>query len=157
MFRTSSSSLLAALACLAVASCQSGTQATVATPPPAPEMAAPVPESAPEAEPSTLDGVYTAEQAQRGFDLYSAECSECHETADWQEGGFLGRWADQSVYRLWYYINDRMPYDDPWSLSRQQVTDVLTYILQLNDLPTGENELGADDDSIDDYWIVWNR
>jgi mono/diheme cytochrome c family protein len=143
------------LACLAVAACQSGPPATVSTPQPAPQVV--VADTEPEAEPSTLDGVYTAEQARRGFELYSAECSECHESEDWQEGGFLGRWADQSVYRLWYYINDRMPYDDPWSLSRQQVTDVLTYILELNDLPVGDTELGADDDSIDDYWIVWSR
>lgn len=141
------------LVCLAAAGCQSGAQTEVVTPQPAPESVAV--ETEPEAEPSTLDGVYTADQAQRGFDLFQAECAECHEPEDWQEGGFLGRWADQSVYRLWYYINDRMPYDDPWSLSRQQVTDVLTYILQLNDLPTGESELGPDDDSIDDYWIVW--
>ncbi len=49
-----------------------------------------------------------------------------------------------------------MPYDDPWSLTRQQVTDVLTYILQLNGLPAGDVELGTDDDTIDDYWIAWS-
>ena len=48
-----------------------------------------------------------------------------------------------------------MPYDDPWSLSRQQVTDVLTYILQINGLRAGDTELATDDDSIDDYWIAW--
>jgi hypothetical protein len=50
-----------------------------------------------------------------------------------------------------------MPYDDPWSLSRQQVTDVLSYILQLNGLPTGAAELGVEDDDIDDFWINWTR
>jgi len=107
-------------------------------------------------EPSTLDGVYTLAQAARGEALFNAECSECHETTDWTEGGFQNRWAGQSTYQLWYYINDRMPYDDPWSLSRQQVTDVLTFILKLNDLPAGSVEMGTEDDDIDRYWIVWN-
>ncbi len=109
----------------------------------------------PDVEPSTADGIFTAAQAERGHELFRAVCSECHDAADWTETGFKNRWEDQSVFQLWYYINDRMPYDDPWSLTRQQVTDVLTYILQLNGLPTGDAELATDDDSIDDYWIVW--
>lgn len=107
-------------------------------------------------DPTTADGIFTVAQAERGHELYRQICSECHDTEDWTETGFRNRWEDESVFQLWYYINDRMPYDDPWSLSRQQVTDVLTYILQLNGLPDGDAELATDDDSIDDYWIVWN-
>lgn len=138
-----------------VSACSSG---------PAPEAApAPRPQAAPavqpdaDAEPSTADGIFTLAQAERGHELFRAVCSECHDAADWTETGFQNRWENQSVFQLWYYINDRMPYDDPWSLTRQQVTDVLTYILQLNDLPAGDAELATDDDSIDDYWIVWDR
>ena len=128
---------------------------------PAPE-AAPAPAQPaveavePEEDPTTADGIFTVEQAERGHELFQSVCSECHDVEDWMETGFRNRWEDQSVFQLWYYINDRMPYDDPWSLTRQQVTDVLTYILQLNDLPAGETELATDDDSIDDYWIVWD-
>lgn len=129
---------------------------------PAPE-AAPAPQPRPEPEvearedPTTADGIFTVAQAERGQQLFRGVCSECHDQEDWTEVGFRNRWQDQSVFQLWYYINDRMPYDDPWSLSRQQVTDVLTYILQLNDLPAGDAELATDDDSIDDYWIVWEK
>lgn len=126
---------------------------------PSPETAAPAPAEEVEDErasdPTTADGIYTAAQAERGQELYREICSECHDTEDWTETGFRNRWEDESVFQLWYYINDRMPYDDPWSLSRQQVTDALTYILQLNGLPAGESELATDDDTIDDYWIVW--
>lgn len=132
-----------------LAACSSGSTGTVAAP------AQPAPAVEVDEDATTADGIYTMAQATRGQDLFSESCSECHDTADWTETGFRGRWVDQSVYQLWYYINDRMPYDDPWSLSRQQVTDVLTYILQLNDLPAGETELATDDDSIDDYWIAW--
>lgn len=134
-----------------VAACSSG-PAPAAAPAPAADTA---PMAAPDVEPSTADGIFTAAQAERGHELFRAVCSECHDAADWTETAFRNRWEDQSVFQLWYYINDRMPYDDPWSLTRQQVTDVLTYILELNDLPAGSAELATDDDSIDDYWIVW--
>ena len=108
-------------------------------------------------DPTTLDGINTTAQAERGGAVFQESCAECHETEDWTETAFLGRWADQSTFQLWYYINDRMPYDNPWSLSRQQVTDVMTYILHLNELPTGSEELGTTDDDIDRYWIVWEQ
>ena len=143
--------LLSALAL--VAACSSS-PAPEAAPTPAQPAAEPAEETAD--EPTTADGIFTVAQAERGHELYQNVCSECHDTEDWTEVGFRNRWADESVFQLWYYINDRMPYDDPWSLSRQQVTDVLTYILQLNGLPAGDTELATDDDSIDDYWIVWD-
>ena len=59
------------------------------------------------------------------------------------------------MFRLWYWIYERMPHGNPGSLTREQVTDALTYIFQLNGLPAGGMELGTDDDSIDDYWIIW--
>ena len=46
--------------------------------------------------------------------------------------------------RFWYYIFEQMPEGEPpYTLSREQVTDVVTYILQLNALPEGTAELGA--------------
>ena len=142
--------LVAVNALALLAACSSGAAGPAVVPSPADQPSA---DSA--AEPTTADGIFTLAQAERGVDLFQSTCAECHDTADWIETGFKGRWEGQSVFQLWYYINDRMPYDDPWSLSRQQVTDVLTYILQLNGLPAGASELATDDDSIDDYWIAW--
>jgi mono/diheme cytochrome c family protein len=135
-----------------VAACSSGSSAPAVAPAPAADE--PVAEES--SDPTTADGIFTVAQAERGHELFRTTCAECHEAADWTDAGFRGRWEDESVFQLWYYINDRMPYDDPWSLTRQQVTDVITYILQLNDLPAGETELATDDDSIDDYWIAWS-
>jgi len=39
---------------------------------------------------------------------------------------------------------DTMPPDDPGSLGTEDYTDVLTYLLQLNGYPAGEEELPAD-------------
>ncbi len=144
---------LPALALLVVHGCASG-GSPAAESMPAPSTGAAM--AAEEVEPTTADGIYTLAQAERGRALFQSTCSECHDVEDWTDASFRGRWEDESVFQLWYYINDRMPYDDPWSLSRQQVTDVLTYILQLNELPAGDAELATDDDSIDDYWIAWS-
>lgn len=106
-------------------------------------------------EPNTTHGIYTDAQALRGAEAFKEVCSECHETKDWTDPAFLDRWEEASVYRLWYWIYERMPHGQPGTLSRQQVTDALTYILQLNGLPSGDTELATDDDTIDDYWIIW--
>ena len=106
-------------------------------------------------EPNTTDGIYTEEQAARGHEAFKAICSECHALDDWTDPAFLDRWEEASVYRLWYWIYERMPHGQPGTLSRQQVTDALTYILQLNGLPPGKTELATDDDTLDDYWIIW--
>jgi len=140
----------------AFAACQTGSPGPSSTP--AASDAAPLSQPAARSksdEPNTMDGVYTAAQAKRGEAVFGAVCSECHEPSDWTDSGFLARWNEDSVFRLWYYIFERMPHGNPMTLSRVQVTDALTYIFQLNGLPAGSQELGTDDDSIDDYWIIW--
>ena len=120
------------------------------------QNAAPALETASKAdEPNTTDGIYTGEQADRGHAVFGAICSECHVVGDWTASAFLDRWEEASVYRLWYWIYERMPHGQPGTLTRQQVTDALAYILQLNGLPSGPAELDTDDDTLDDYWIIW--
>lgn len=148
-----SSSIWFLLAAAALGSCRSATPEPNTAPAPASAARSPVPRIA---EPNTLHGVYTTAQAQRGRQVFGRICSECHETADWTDPAFLERWEEASIFRLWYWIYERMPHGDPGSLSREQVTDALTYIFQLNGLPPGPNELGTDDDSLDDYWIFWS-
>ncbi len=157
--------------------CQSAAPGGEPAPPPAPpadEAAATAPMSsdAPEAttpdetaggetvtselSPSTLDGIYTPEQAQRGYQVWENTCSECHDAEDWTETAFRDRWNEDSVYRFFYYIYERMPEGSvPYSLPRQDVADVLTYILQLNGVPAGDSELGSDDDAVGEHWLVW--
>ena len=107
-------------------------------------------------EPSTLDGIYTPAQAQRGRQVFENICSTCHQTEDWQDAMFLARWEGESVFRFWWFIYERMPYGEPpYSLPREQVSDIVTYILQLNGLPPGDAELGSDDESIGVHWLHW--
>lgn len=151
------------VAALGTLACQTGTATPASAPRPAAEQG---PASQPEAppaprskadEPNTTDGIYAEAQAVRGRQVFEQICTECHVPADWTEPAFLERWEEASVFRLWYWIYERMPHGNPGSLTREQVTDALTYIFQLNGLPPGPGELADDDDSIDDYWIIWTR
>ena len=147
--------LFAAIALL-LAACQSG--------PPPGASSAPAPVDSPNPNgvtvehktPNTLEGIYTSAQAQRGRQVFENICSRCHHTEHWQEERFLARWEGVGVFRFWYYIYERMPEDEPpYVLTREQVSDVLTYILQLNGLPSGDAELGSDDDSVGQHWLYW--
>ena len=151
--------LLAAIT-MSLTACQSGTSFGAD----AGQAPAPVSSSTPSGiteefkEPNTLEGIYTPTQAQRGRGVYDAICSNCHKTEDWQDESFLARWEGESVYRFWFYIYESMPEGEPpYSLPRDQVSDVVTFILQLNGVPAGEAELGSDDDSIAQHWLYWGH
>jgi mono/diheme cytochrome c family protein len=98
---------------------------------------------------SVWDGVYTEDQAKRGAAVYAKECASCHgaelgggESAPALVGGaFLTNWNTLTVGDLFERIRQSMPQDDPGRLSRQQDADVLAFMLQANEFPTGKTEL----------------
>ena len=95
------------------------------------------------------DGVYTEAQATRGEATYNERCSACHGTE--LEGGdmtpglttgmFTSNWNELTVGDLFERIRITMPLDNPSSLSRQQVADVVSFLLKANKWPAGESEL----------------
>lgn len=105
---------------------------------------------------TTLDGVYTEEQALRGAQVTEDVCRECHDDEEFV-GAFIRSWAGASVAALYDDIYSLMPEDQPGSLPPQQYADVIAYILQLNGLPPGEIELGAARESLERVVIEANR
>ena len=105
---------------------------------------------------TTLDGVYTVEQAARGAEVVEGVCRECHDDEEFV-GAFIRSWAGASVAALYDDIYSLMPEDQPGSLPPQQYADVIAYILQLNGLPPGEVELGAARESLERVVIEANR
>ena len=101
---------------------------------------------------SVWDGAYTEGQAKRGGDVYSQECASCHgqtlaggEAAPGLIGSdFLQEWAGLTVGDLFERIRVAMPQDSPGRLSRQQYADIVARILNANEFPAGESELGTD-------------
>ena len=99
----------------------------------------------PAAAQSVWDAVYTAEQADRGKEIYLAECVLCHgETLLGAEDGpgligdyFIEGWDGQTADVLVELIRKTMPTDGPGLLSRAQSTDLTAYIFQENTFPAG--------------------
>jgi mono/diheme cytochrome c family protein len=98
---------------------------------------------------SQWDGVYTAAQAHRGESLYGEYCVICHgedllggEMAPPLIGGqFQSNWNQQTLGDLYERIRISMPLTAPGSLTRQQVADVLSYLLSKDNYPAGRVEL----------------
>ena len=103
-----------------------------------------VPASA-QATRTTMDGVYTNEQADQGAKTYEAICAKCHATGASLTGpGFLNKWSDQSLYRLWEYLSTRMPYGAPGTLTPEEYLGMLAWILRQNGYPAGETPLPSE-------------
>jgi S-disulfanyl-L-cysteine oxidoreductase SoxD len=95
-----------------------------------------------EAAASTQDGVYTPDQAARGKQTYQQACVGCH-VLDWYRGDVVRVWDGEPLFGLFEIIRTRMPEDNPGSLTRRQYVDMLAYILELNGMPAGEQELST--------------
>ena len=97
------------------------------------------------------DGVYTDAQASRGEGLYGQLCVACH-AADLSGSGapalagteFLDSWNKAPVADLVEKISTSMPSSAPGSLSRDQATDLVAFILKSNKFPAGSDDLSSD-------------
>ena len=102
-----------------------------------------------EATRSVWDGVYTEEQAKRGLELYAQECSTCHaadlsgngEASALTGPGFLANWSGLTVGDLFERVRISMPPNKKGKLNRQQIVDILSYIIKYNSFPAGKSEL----------------
>ena len=95
------------------------------------------------------DGVYTEAQALRGQDSYKAICGYCHRD-DLSGGGseagapslrgtiFTSQWQDRQLVDLFVSIGTTMPKNEPDSLTAQVVADIVSFLLQANDIPNGD-------------------
>lgn len=97
---------------------------------------------------STLDGVYTDEQASRGKDVYLNSCRSCHTPASHTGATFTKWWRGKHLSDLFAFVSTTMPKNDPGSLAPGDVADVMAYLLKMNAMPVGPNELPADPDSL---------
>ncbi len=111
-----------------------------------------------EAGHSIWDGVFTAEQAQRGATEYASRCATCHGETLAGNGTdapaltgkmFLNDWDGLSLTALFDRIHTTMPQSNPGTLSGQVAADLTAYVLSVNQLPAGAKELTDDAQSLE--------
>jgi mono/diheme cytochrome c family protein len=98
---------------------------------------------------TTNDGVGTAAQVKRGADTYAMQCAACHDsqlagsgTAPALAGtDFSANWKDETVGSLFERIRATMPADNPGSMKREQVADLVAFILNFNKYPMSQKDL----------------
>jgi mono/diheme cytochrome c family protein len=109
-----------------------------------------------QADSSTRDGVYTAEQAKQGKVLYEKQCANCHGTTLEGKGKnvplvgnvFLDKWTDQTMADLFMKTNATMPASAPGTMSTDETAEVLAYILSVNKFQPGQKPLPTDPDEL---------
>jgi mono/diheme cytochrome c family protein len=100
---------------------------------------------------STLKGVYSADQATAGAQLYAARCAMCHgkmlegtfETPALQDR-FIANWSKAPLSDLYDYLARAMPQFAPGSLNPDETAKIVAYLLQSNALPAGPQALPAE-------------
>ncbi len=114
--------------------------AQTSSPPPAADEAA--------AETTIWDGVYTTAQAERGERVAQASCLGCHSQNEWATPMFLTVWSGRPVVDLYENLRMTMPYDAPGRLSREEYSEIVSYILRLNNAPAGDADLPSDPEGL---------
>lgn len=93
---------------------------------------------------STMSGVYSTAQAGRGEETYMNVCVACHPGGTYATPAFKTSWAGRPLSELFDIVKEKMPKNDPGSLTAQEAAQVLAYLLKINDVPAGETELPAE-------------
>lgn len=111
---------------------------------------------------TTWDSVYSPEQAGRGETTYARTCSRCHaasmsgkdEAPALTGASFMGSWNGLSLFELHDRVRTTMPTDTPGTYSRQDIADVLAYILKFNQFPAGKAELPSTENELKSITFV---
>jgi quinoprotein glucose dehydrogenase len=103
---------------------------------------------------SAKEGVYTADQAKRGEALYKDNCAACH-GEDLAGSGPMPALAGNDFITNWKTVGDlfekthtSMPASAPGSLSEQQTSDIIAFLLSKSNFPAGTTELAAKQDAL---------
>jgi hypothetical protein len=93
---------------------------------------------------STLNGVYTTAQASAGEEVYFTFCVSCHPTPTYTGPAFKLHWQGRPLADLYEWVSEKMPKNEPGSLTPKQSVDAIAYILRLNKLPAGQTPIPTD-------------
>jgi mono/diheme cytochrome c family protein len=93
---------------------------------------------------STMAGVFTVEQATRGESTFASVCLSCHTVEEQQGAAFTKKWVGFPLWDLYDYVATSMPQSDPGTLSPKEYAQVIAYLLKINGMPAGKDEIASD-------------
>jgi mono/diheme cytochrome c family protein len=102
---------------------------------------------------SIWDGVFSAEQTQRGDVLYQEHCASCHgaelvssdpDYPNLTAPQFRWNWGKKTLAERLQRVRSSMPPNAKDSLAPQEYLDIITFILKSNGYPAGAAEIKAD-------------
>jgi mono/diheme cytochrome c family protein len=97
---------------------------------------------------STMGGVYTAPQAIRGEETYMGVCVACHPAGTYKTAAFKAACKGRPLSDLYDEVREKMPKNDPASLTPAEGAQVVAYLLKINGVPAGEIELPGDREAL---------
>jgi mono/diheme cytochrome c family protein len=108
---------------------------------------------------TTMDKVYTKDQAAKGEAQYAKVCANCHDPAKVPAGKkpapplsgekFIDKWKDKPLAELITLIATTMPDDASVVLTDDEAADQAAYILKMNNFPDGPARLPSGDGAKD--------
>jgi cytochrome c2 len=103
---------------------------------------------------TTLSGVFTTAQAVSGRSLYRASCESCHTLTEFAGPPFWNEWVGKTLAELFGYIRSSMPKDNPASLGDDDYANATAFILQMNQMPPGDQTLAPDSTALSKIKVV---
>jgi mono/diheme cytochrome c family protein len=105
---------------------------------------------------SVWDSVFTLAQAGRGESTYRAMCASCHgdslaginDAPPLTGAPFHKTWDGNALSSLFNRVGNDMPSDNPGTLTKAQVAELVAFVLKYNGYPAGKLELSAAAESL---------
>lgn len=113
-------------------------------------------------ERTIFDGVYTAEQAERGKGFFNSDCASCHANSARGSSaapGLIGytfdsKYAEQPLYNYFDFMRTNMPPGNAGWFIDQEYADIVAYLLSLHGAPAGDSELEGTEEALSAIMIV---
>jgi mono/diheme cytochrome c family protein len=99
---------------------------------------------------STRDGIFSADQVERGRESFLWECMDCHEMEEFTgAGAYLEQMEGKPLWEVFEFIWTEMPEDRPAWLDPNEYADILAYILSVYGAPSGTVDLPTDESALE--------
>jgi len=90
------------------------------------------------------DGVYQRGQAEQGEQIYTRECSGCHEIANYVGANFLAKWGGGRLSDVYQDMALAMPPANPGGLTPVSYASIVAYFLRESGFEAGSSALPGD-------------